>query len=279
VAETLLRLAGGLALGWVALVALLALFQRTFLYPFAPFDARADLPRDMRLAEIARPDGGAALAWVAEGDPSLPAVLYFTGNGGYLPGDLPRIRAYAEAGHPVVAAVYPGAGGNAGRPTETAMVADALALHDALPGLVETQAAVVHGWSMGGAVALALAARRPVGAVVIEASFARLCDVAAERLPFVPACLLLLDRWESADRLPRLDAPMLLLHGTGDGVVPVPHGEALRDAARTAGVAVDWRVVPGAGHDIGAARMASEALPWLAERLDPDRPRGSQRPR
>lgn len=266
-----LRLALGLALAaflaWGAGVAALLLNRHALIYPFAPgFDAArpAEALPGAALLRLTAADGTPLLAWsLPPADPARPTVIHFTGNRGDLRASAPLLAEFAAAGLGVTALVYRGAGGAPGAPSEAALTADALALHDAVAAALPpgAPAPVAHGVSLGAAVAAALAARRPVAGLVLVAPFARLCEAAEAAYPWAPACRLLPDeRWDTRAALPAIRTPILVQHGDADAVIPLAQGERLAAAA-----AADLIVYPGGGHDDLLAHGAGrDALAFIA---------------
>jgi len=117
---------------------------------------------------------------------------------------------------------------------------------------------VAHGESLGTAVAVDLAARRPCAGVVLEAPFSSARAVAARVLPVIGP--LLVSSYDSASKIQRVRAPLLFLHGDRDSIVPLDLGRALFDAAREP--KAFW-VVPGADHN----DLVEAAGPRYRERL------------
>jgi fermentation-respiration switch protein FrsA (DUF1100 family) len=76
-----------------------------------------------------------------------------------------------------------------------------------------------------------LAAERPVRAVALEAPFANAVDIAAASYWFLPVRLLMKDQFRSLDRIARINAPLLVLHGRNDSLIPLAQGQKLFDAA------------------------------------------------
>ena len=147
---------------------------------------------------------------------------------------------------------YRGAGGAPGKPSQTALTADALALYDQLDAIVGAPVPatrrVLYGTSLGAALAVQLAAERPSAGLVLESPFNRLCEVAQFHYPIFPACLLLpYERWASGDLIGRLAVPVLILHGVADETIPLSQGRALFTAARGSGPASIGTLVWPAG--------------------------------
>jgi uncharacterized protein len=140
---------------------------------------------------------------------------------------------FAEAGLGVLLLEYRGYGGNPGAPSETGLYTDAAAALDFLlqhKG-VPVNRLVIYGESLGSGVAVHMAAGREIGALILEAPFTRLADAASYHYPYVPVSVLLRDRFDSLSAIGRIRAPILILHGKRDRVVPVRFGHALLAAA------------------------------------------------
>src|SRR5207244_11581175 len=90
---------------------------------------------------------------------------------------------------------------------------------------------ILYGESLGSGVAVELAAGRDVAALILEAPFTSVAEVAQCHFPYVPAARMVIDRFDSRSRIGRVSAPILVLHGERDRIVPVRFGRALFDAA------------------------------------------------
>ena len=155
----------------------------------------------------------------------------------------PRFKQVAESGFGVLAMSYRGYAGSGGSPTETALFSDALETFDWLAA--RSDSIVLHGESLGTAVATYVAAERPAAALVLEAPFSAALDIAAATYPWLPVSLLMRDPFLSRDHIRRVDEPVIILHGTADRVIPVESGRRLFEAADEPKELV---IVDGAGH-------------------------------
>jgi fermentation-respiration switch protein FrsA (DUF1100 family) len=229
----------GLAAAWLVACVGLIVFARTLIYPFAPGISAAapvGIP-GARAKTLVANDGLDVAVWVVPPRGETPVILYFMGNAGSLPSSGPWLAEFAHRGFGIVALNYRGAGGMPGKPSQTKLTADAVALYDALDTLigqpVPPTRRVILGTSLGAGLAVQLAARRPVQGLVLETPFNRLCELAEFHFPLFPACLLLpYERWASADLIGQVAAPVLILHGDADETIPLSQGEALFTAAR-----------------------------------------------
>jgi uncharacterized protein len=178
-------------------------------------------------------DGVAVTHWLAQALAGRPTAVLFHGNGGAVGDLMPWAEALQSAGYGVVLADYRGYSGNPGTPSETGLYADARALLAALnrQGIADRDI-VLFGWSLGSGVATEMALGHHVRALVLLAPFDSVVDVAAGQYPWVPVRALMWDRFDSRDKIARVDTPVMIVHGTADAAVPVERGRALFAAAR-----------------------------------------------
>jgi len=245
----------GAALGLYAVcVVLLYLFQRQLLYFPAqalPSPAASGIP-EMTSVWLETDDGLRLTAWFAPAEADKPTFVHFHGNGGNISGRGGRARPYLDQGYGVLLAEYRGYGGNPGRPTEAGLYADAMAAFRFIEKTgIDHRSVFIYGESLGTAVAVYAAAElaqagTPVAGVILEAPMSSITDVAAYHYPLVPVRPLLKDRFEAITRVEHISAPLLVVHGSADQVVPLRFGEALYAMAQEPKEAL-W--IDAAGHD------------------------------
>ena len=230
----MLPLLGFAAVAYAALVGGLYLFQRQLLY--FPDRAHPELfglqQLGVREVTLSTEDGLSLLSWYVPARPGRPVIAYFHGNGGHIGYRAERLLRFSREGFGVLMAEYRGYGGNPGTPSEAGFYADgraALAFLDR-EGLAADRL-VLYGESLGSGVAVALAVEHQIAALVLEAPFTSVAEVAQSHFPYVPASRMVVDRFDSLSRIGKVKAPILLLHGERDRVVPVRYGRALFDAA------------------------------------------------
>lgn len=214
-------------------------------------------------------DGTRIIAWFLPRPEARATVLFLHGNGDNL-GDLVfTARALQLLGLDVLMVDYRGYGHSEGQPSEDGLYRDADA---AWRWLVEARGVdpkriVVHGRSLGGAVAVELARRRPVGGLVVESSFSSLVAIGQRQYPLLPVSLIARHRFESIRKVPEIAAPKLFFHGRDDALIPLRDGQRLYAAAAPPKQLV---VTPGghnsAGFEYDAATQERYAV-WLAERF------------
>jgi fermentation-respiration switch protein FrsA (DUF1100 family) len=243
-----IKLALGAAAVYGALGLAAYLGQRKLMY--FP-DRERTQPAEVGLVGVAErvlntPDGERVIAWYGRARPGRPTLLYFHGNGGSLAIRAPRIARFMDEGWGVYMMTYRGYGGSSGSPSETANVADArLAYHALIKEGVSPESIIVYGESLGSGIAVRIAAELPVAGVILDAPYTSIVDVAAQAYPFLPVRLFLIDRYETTRYIGGLKAPLLILHGAHDRVVPEAMG---RELARLAPEPKRLVVFPNGNH-------------------------------
>ena len=242
----------GLAV-FIGLCSVLYLVQERMIFLRQPLpDTARQAVRSLRGTseiEVTAADGTRLHGWLrhtAEGTPPSGLVLYFGGNAEEVSWQIHDAEALAPRS--IAAFNYRGYGLSEGRPSETALAADALAIYDRLVARddVDPHRIVVHGRSLGSGVAVQLAASRRVRAVVLVSPFDSLRSLARKQYPFVPVSVLLKHPFDSLARAPAIEAPLLVIVGERDRLIPPEYSRRLYDA--WAGPK-QWTLVPGADHN------------------------------
>ena len=190
-------------------------------------------------------DGVKVHAWWVARPEARVATLFLHGNAGNLTHRAYRVAEWTAAGSAVLLVDYRGYGKSEGRPGEKGLYADAEAGYQWLVATGwKPERIVVHGESLGTAVAVDLASRRKCAGVVLEAPFTSGSDMAGRVLPVLgPLVFRALD---SRSKIGRVEPPLLVIHGDRDEVVPFEQGQRLFEAGGEP--KWFWRV-EGAGHN------------------------------
>ncbi len=239
--------------------------QRRLLYfPSAERpDPAASGVAEMAEVSLATEDGHALLAWHRPpADPALPTLVYFHGNAGHIGMRADKVRPYLDAGMGVLLTTWRGYSGNPGDPSEQGLYRDGRAALTFLAAAgAPAERIVLYGESLGTGVAVHLARERAPAAVVLEAPYSSIADVAQARFPLLPVKSLILDRFDSMNKIAALAAPVLIVHGARDWTIPIRFGERLFAAAAEP---KKLHVYPDAGHndlyDHGMAGLVMEFL-------------------
>jgi pimeloyl-ACP methyl ester carboxylesterase len=195
--------------------------QRTLLYYPQPLD-----PSDPGIQqELAVP--GQHIFYRLDDHPGSAALIYFGGNGEDAPSALPLLRQ-AFPDRALYVLEYRSYGESSGKPSEQALVSDALDLFD----LVHRRSddIVVMGRSLGSGIAVQVAASRPASQLVLITPYDSIFNLARGLYPYLPLNWMMTDRYESWRFAPRIAIPTLMLLASDDTVVPRDSSEALKRA-------------------------------------------------
>jgi fermentation-respiration switch protein FrsA (DUF1100 family) len=248
------------SIGYLGGLAALFFAQRSFLFPIPQTVRTPPGTAGFPEAEehvLATEDGENVIVWHVPPKPGHAVVLYFHGNGDFLAGFFGRFRDIIADGTGIVALSYRGYAGSSGHPSEQGLLQDAAAVYAFTTARYSANRIVVWGFSLGTGVAVALAADRPVGKLILQAPYTSLADVAASVFPIFPVRLVMKDPFHSDERIARITAPLLIMHGARDPTIPIVFGERLFALAREPKQLVRF---PEGGHndldDYGAIETA-----------------------
>jgi uncharacterized protein len=238
-----------ISIGYLVGLVVLFFVQRTFIFPIPQTTRTAPEAAGFPEAEehiLTTADGEKVIVWHVPAKPGHAVVIYFPGNGDFLAGRVSRLRAITSDGTGLVALSYRGYAGSSGKPSEQGLLQDAAAAYAFTAARYSADRIVVWGFSLGSGVAVALAADRPVGKIILEAPYTSITDIAATVYRIVPVRWLMRDQFRSHERIVRVTAPLLIMHGARDSVIPLGFGERLFALAREPKQFVRF---PEGGHD------------------------------
>lgn len=257
---------------YVGFAAVLYLKQRSLMYfpeTIHTTPAQAGLPQAKEVPLTAS-DGVHITAWFVAPQDGKPVIVFFHGNGGALRYSVPRFRQLISAGIGLVALEYRGYGGNSGTPSEHGLIADGDAAYAFAAARYPVRQIVLWGQSLGSGVAVAVAAKKPVGRLILEAPFTSAAAVASIRYWYMPVRLLMKDQFHSDRRIRKVTAPLLILHGARDHVVPYAMGERMFELANKPKYIV--RFLDGSHDNLDANGALDAVARFLAGDLEPAKP-------
>jgi fermentation-respiration switch protein FrsA (DUF1100 family) len=225
--------------GYIGVVIVLLFLENKLLFhPIQASDEWLEPPsprvQDVVLQSAA---GDQIHAWwypTAKWHPEQGAVLYCHGNAGNLSHRGEAIGRWQERlGQAVLIIDYPGYGWSSGKPSERGCYAAADAAYDWLTQTmkVPAESVILYGGSLGGAVAVDVASRRPHRAVVLVSTFTSIPDMAQKQYPWLPARWLVRNRFDNLEKISKCTKPIFVAHGTADSLIPFSQGERLFAAA------------------------------------------------
>ncbi|MCP4392923.1 MAG: alpha/beta hydrolase [Alphaproteobacteria bacterium] len=225
-----------------------------------------DLP-EMKEVYIKTHDNLNLKAWFAEPSKNKDkVVVFFHGNAGNAGGRDTKARKFIDAGYGFLMAEYRGYGGNPGKPQEINIKKDAKTTIEFLKTKgYEEKDLILYGESIGTGVVTHLASRISTAAVILEAPFTSLLDVGKEAYWYLPVSLMLKEKYDSIGIIKEVNAPLLIVHGESDKVVPTKMGKKLLAAANEPKKGI---FIPEAGHNnlrhYGSLKLM---IKWLDDTL------------
>jgi fermentation-respiration switch protein FrsA (DUF1100 family) len=250
------------ATAYLAIVVLLAVNQGQIIYPAPPPEA---VPAGYLPIELRTADGLTLVMGYRPARDGLPTVLFFHGNGMVWPDGIHVTGLLAERGYGVLLAEYRGYNGNPGTPGEQGIYRDGRAALAFLESEgVASGDVILAGLSVGSGPAVQLATETEARALILISPFASLSATANAAYPWLPTGLFLRDRYDNLAKLPRVEAPVFILHGDADRVIPHDHAEQLARARPGAQLVS----LPGRGHNMAADPLVQRLQLEFIQRLD-----------
>lgn len=246
-----------LVLFYFAFLLFLYINQRDFLYHPDPNVPDAEILGDVNFETVTvnTSDGIELNGWHIPAKDEKQTLVVFHGNSGNFGDRVGKLSGYVERGYGVLFTEYRGFAGNAGTPSEQGLYKDARAF---MAYISEKQIddIVVYGESIGTGVAVKMAhenARMDEGthkndikAVVLEAGYSAMGDIAAAHYPVFPVKMLLKDKFDARTYVADIQVPLLMVHGSNDTIIPIEVARQLFDAAQQPKTFLERE---GAGHN------------------------------
>lgn len=256
---------------YCGLLAVIYFHQRKLQY--FPDTSRPDIENydveGMRVITTKTEDNLDIESWVGL-EKDAPVIVHFHGNGSHLGTRSFKARAYMKAGYNFVLAGYRGYGGNKGTPTENGLFADARSLMQWLSKEgVKPENIILYGESLGTGVAVKMASEFSVGGIVLEAPYSSTVDVGMKKFPFLPIKLMMKDQFHSTRYIKKVHAPLLIIHGDQDEVIPIELSRKLYDTAHSPKMFVE--IDGGSHNDLYARDALSRILHFLEDHSLPPR--------
>ncbi|MGD0464900.1 MAG: alpha/beta hydrolase [Tepidisphaeraceae bacterium] len=249
---------------WVGLGVIVFVIQDSYIFPGAATQGQRDAMltqgSNNELLSLRAADGtriaalfGKALS--SDGQPladsrKCPTVIFFYGNGACLAYSTDIFDRVRRLGANIIIPEYEGYGMSGGKPSESGCYAAADAAYDYLLGRddIDPKRIVPMGWSLGAAVAVDLASRRPAAGLVTISAFTNLRDMAHRFVPWLPMSMILKYRFDNLGKLGGITCPTFIAHGTRDELISPRMAGRLAAAAK--GKVTRYDVVDAGHNDV-----------------------------
>jgi hypothetical protein len=216
-------------------------------YPKGAYDQASSIP-NLRDCWVTAEDGVKLHGWFAPAESAKATLVISHGNAGNISHRYLLMRSLVRHKFNVLMYDYRGYGRSEGTPTEEGVYEDGRAFFDYALNLPEVnpQRIILWGTSLGGAVAIDVAAQRPAAGLIVESTFTSAKDVARVLYPFLPVHFFLRSKFNSIEKIRTLNIPTLVIHGEHDSIIPIGLGRKLFNAANEP---KEFYEIPGADHN------------------------------
>jgi len=261
-----LETATTLAIAAVLILVGIWLVQRRLIYfPTAEVPPLSMTLPGAREIGINTSDGLTLTGWFLAAPDPTAVVLVLNGNAGNRANRAPLARSLVDRGYDVFLFDYRGYGGTEGSPSEEGLALDAKAALAALAEVAAGDRLILFGESLGAAVAARLAVESPPAALVLRSPFPSLQAVAAVHYPYLPTGFLLRDRYDTLQSISLIKAPILVVAGSADSIVPTHLSRAVYEAASAD---AHWALIENADHNDPALSFDQPLLDAVDRFLD-----------
>jgi len=255
-----------IAVAYVFTCAALFFFQRTLLFPGASNEIvgrDAEAPWGEWIS-IDTTDGEHLAALYEPPAQGQPVILLFHGNADRIRGYFFLAGLAKEQGYGLLAPAFRGYPGSTGKPSEEGILEDGRSAWRWLRKQLPDAPIAIVGWSLGSGVAVNTASEHDPAAVVLLSSYDSIASVAAEKFPLLPVHWLIRDPLHSDQRIRKVSAPKLFMHGEFDPTIPMAHGKALFDLATEPKKFIEMK---GEGHEIWTHEALENLFDFLNNSL------------
>jgi uncharacterized protein len=260
--RSLWRIARAVLIAYLVVVVIAMFLENSLIFYPSPYPEGIWHPPGLRFEDVTFPsaDGTRLHGWYVPCKEARGSVLFCHGNAGNITNREEILRRLHDIARVTVFIFdYRGYGRSQGKPNEKGVLDDARAARAWLArreGIAENRL-ILMGESLGGAVAVDLAAEKGARGLILESTFTSLADVGAYHFPWLPVRLLLRTRLDAEAKIKRYHGPLLESHGDADTIVPYQFGRRLFDAANEPKQFITF---PGGEHNALRSRQYYEEL-------------------
>ena len=209
-------------------------YQRKLLYHPGEDNYLDDASLDHKIEKVYIPSDQKLVAWYFKKNPKYKTLLFFQGNAGKIDNRVYKLNEFSKLNINYLIFAYRGFSGNEGKPSEKGLYKDARAAKYWLNlNNVQDNEIILYGESLGGAIAVDLAKEFDFSGIILESPFTSMIDMAKKYYPYLPAKLILKDKYETIRKLDKINSPILIMHGAKDTIVPFKMGLKIYETANS----------------------------------------------
>ena len=203
-------------------------YQRNLLYHPGENNYLDEGPLTHKIQKISVNSNDDLIGWYFLKNKNLKTILFFHGNAGKLDNRIYKLNEFEKMEVNYLIFAYRGFSGNKGKPSELGLYEDALAAKKWLNSReIEDKDIILYGESLGTAIAINLAKDNSFSGMILESPFTSMESLAKQYYPYLPVKILLKDKFNSIEKLNMSKAPLLVMHGKKDKIVPFSMGKKM----------------------------------------------------
>ncbi len=216
-----LKIIGSILVIYLVIIFTIFLSQRKLLYHPTENNYLDQVKLNHEVEKITINSDHNLKGWYYKKNKKFKTLLFFHGNAGVLENRVYKLNEISKLDLNYLIFAYRGFSGNDGSPFENGLYRDAEAAKSWLNEKnIDNQDIILYGESLGTAVALNLAKNKDFAGIVLESPFTSMIELAKKYYPYIPAKLLLKDKYESIKKIGSVKSPILVMHGEKDDIVP-----------------------------------------------------------
>jgi len=262
------QIVGSIAFVYILLCVMMYVMQRSMMYitsPQKPSLTESGV-KGMEEISVTTEDGLELFGWYkAPFPPEKPTIVWLHGNASNVALTTAQAFAYLKAGYGLLAVEYRGYAGNPGRPSEEGLYKDSRAFIEWLKsrGTKENNI-ILYGESIGSGPALQMAMEYPaLNTIILQSPFTTMIEAVRKHYPYMPNKWLVKDKYDNFSKIDKIKAPLIVVQGTEDFIIPYSHGVKLYEAAPEPKSLI---TIEGGGHnDMYDQKAADKILSVLTE--------------
>ena len=213
---------------YLIVVMFIFFYQRKLLYHPSENNYLDETNLNHKIEKIYIQSDTELISWYYNNNKSYKTILFFHGNAGRLDNRVYKLNELAKLNINYLIVAYRGFSGNQGKPSEDGIYKDSNAAKKWLnENGINDKNIILYGESLGTAVAVDLASKNNFAGIILESPFTSMIKLAKKYYPYLPVTILLKDKYESENKLKKINAPILIMHGKKDTIVPFEMGEEI----------------------------------------------------
>ena len=217
---------------YLLVVLFISFYQRKLLYHPGENNYLDQNTLSHKIEKVYIPSDEKLIGWYFEKNKNFKTLLFFHGNAGKIDNRIYKLNEFSKMNINYLIFGYRGFSGNSGKPHEEGLYKDAKAAKFWLNQKnISDEQIILYGESLGTAIAIDLAVEHKFSGIILESPFTSMTELAKKYYPYLPVKLILKDKFDSIKKLNLIEAPILVMHGKKDRIVPFNMGLRIYETA------------------------------------------------